>query len=192
MAIRDPAKWYPHDHVMEATLLKLIPRWVLPNHITIFRFLMTPFVVWLIAAGRLEPGIIAFLLVAFTDVIDGSMARTRNQITKWGTLFDPVADKLLIGAVLVVIVFEYVNPLLGITIIVLEFFMLLGGYIRLRRGVVTPANLWGKIKMFLQVAGVTFLLIAVMAGIDLFIPISFAVFSLAIVFALLSLVTHGI
>lgn len=190
--MRDPSIPYPHDRLLAATLLRFVPRWVLPNHVTIFRLLATPFVVWLVAAGHLPWGIAAFLFVAFTDAVDGAMARTRKQITEWGTLFDPVADKLLIGAMTVVIVFEYVNPLLGLTIIALEVVMLIGGYIRLRRGIIRPANNWGKIKMILQCTAVTLLLIAVQTGIDLFIPVSFGVFALAIVFALVSLLTHGI
>ncbi len=190
--MRDPAIPYPHDRLLAATLLRLIPRWVQPNHITILRFLATPFVVWLVAAGHLYEGIVAFVVVASTDAIDGAMARTRKQITEWGTLMDPLADKLLIGAMVVVIVFEHVNPILGVTIISLEALMLVGGYIRLRRGIVKPANTWGKIKMILQCAGVLLLLVAVATGIDLFIPVSGAVFALALVFALVSLLTHGI
>lgn len=190
--MRDPSIPFPHDRLLEMTLLRLIPHWVLPNHVTILRFLATPFVVWLVAADHTTAGIVAFLLVASTDVIDGAMARTRKQITEWGTLFDPLADKLLIGAMVVVIVFEHVNPLLGITIIVLEVLTLIGGYIRLRRGIVKPANTWGKIKMILQCAGVLLLLIAIATGYDLFIPISFGVFALALIFALVSLLTHGI
>lgn len=190
--MRDPAQLYPHDRVLAATVLKLIPHWVLPNHVTIFRFLATPFVIWLVAAGHITAGIIAFVLVAFTDAVDGAMARTRKQITDWGSLYDPVADKLLIGAMVVVIVFEYVNWLLGVTVIVLEVMALLGGYVRLRRGHKIQANIWGKVKMILECAGVTLLLIAVASGIDLFIPISLGVFALAIIFAVVSLVTHGI
>ncbi len=190
--MRDPSIPYPHDRLLEATVLRLIPRSVLPNHVTILRFLGTPFVVWLVAAHHLTAGIIAFALVASTDAIDGAMARTRKQITEWGTLFDPLADKLLIGALVVVIMFEYVNPLIGLTIIVLEVLTLVGGYIRLRRGIVKPANIWGKVKMILQCVGVLMLLLAVEAKIDLFIPVSFGVFAVAIVFALVSLLTHGI
>lgn len=190
--MRDPAQPYPHDYILDATILRLIPRWVLPNHVTMFRFLATPFVIWLVAAGHLTAGIIAFILVAFTDAIDGAMARMRKQITDWGSLYDPVADKLLIGAMVVVIVFEYVNWLLGVTVIVLEVTALLGGYIRLRRGHKVQANIWGKLKMILECTGVTLLLFAVASGIELFVPVSFGVFALAIIFAVVSLVTHGI
>ncbi len=190
--MRDPAKPYPHDYLLAATILRLIPHWVLPNHVTIFRFVATPFVIWLVAADHLVAGIIAFVLVAFTDAIDGAMARTRKQITEWGSLYDPVADKVLIGAMVVVIVFEYVNWMLGVTVIAMEAAALLGGYIRLRRGGKVQANLWGKIKMILECVGVTMLLIAVAFGVELFIPVSLGVFALAIVFAVVSLVTHGI
>ena len=93
---------FPHDKIMAVTFLPLIPRWVTPNAITIARFVLTPLVVFLILIENYNIGIPLFIATAFTDVLDGSLARVRKKVTKWGTLHDPVADKLLIGSSLAV------------------------------------------------------------------------------------------
>lgn len=136
-------------------------------------------------------GVPFFLLVAFTDALDGSLARVRKQITEWGTFYDPVADKLLIGSVVLLIVIQHVNPWFGFVIIALEVLIILGGFLRRIDGKLVTANVFGKTKMVLQVVGVMALLIAVWLGVDLFIPFSIGTLSLAIVFAIISLFTYG-
>ena len=88
-----------------------------PNQVTMARFFLTPLTVWFIWIGNYAWGVPLFVLTAFTDTIDGSMARTRNQITKWGIVFDPIADKLLIGSVLIVLILQNLSLYLGIIII---------------------------------------------------------------------------
>ena len=148
------SKIYPHDRLMAATVLKLIPAWVTPNQITILRMLLTPAVVWLLWSRSYAPGLPLFLVVAFTDMIDGSLARTRDQVTSWGMLWDPVADKLLIGSIGVLLLFRAFPSGLIAVVFGLEAAFLIGGYWRKRQGVIVSANWWGKFKMLSQVAGV--------------------------------------
>lgn len=190
--MRDPNKPYPFDYILGATVLKLIPRRVRPNHVTVLRMLATPFVVWIIAAGNYRWGIPLFLLTAFTDAVDGAMARLRKQVTEWGTIYDPVADKLLIGSLVFVVVLKYIHPFVGIALLVVEAAFIVGGYVSLKRGTLKPANIWGKIKMGLEVTGVTLLLVAIASGLDVILHISIGAFILALAFAIVSLVTHGI
>lgn len=190
--MRDPNKLYFHDRLLSATILRLIPGFVLPNHVTIARFVLTPFVFVLIALDNFKWGVPLFLLAALTDALDGSLARTRGQVTKLGTILDPVADKILIGGTIFLVVLEHVNVWLGLVIILLELIFLIGGYIKLKKGLVHPANVWGKIKMTLEVVGVSAILIALWADVDVLFNISFATFALAVVFALISLGSHGI
>ena len=103
-----------------------------------------------------------------------------------------ISTIIIIGSVVMLVVIKHVNLIFGIIIIVLEVMIMTGGYIRKRRGKITPANLFGKTKMILQVLGVAFLLIALWAGYSLFIPMSIGTLSLAIVFAVISLFTYGI
>lgn len=186
-------KPYPHDKLLAATVLKLIPRRVTPNQVTIFRFLATPFVVWLAIDQQYLWTIVAFLLVASTDAIDGAMARTRNQVTEWGSIYDPVADKLLIGSLVIVLVARYLNLSLAVVVVAIELLFILAGYFWKRTGHTVTANAWGKTKMFLQVLGVLFLLVALAYGMHpLFITLSLGAFGLAVVFAIVSLATQGI
>lgn len=189
---RDPKKLFPHDHIMKYTFVPLVPHFVTPNGITIFRMLATPVVLLILLSGNYSLGVPSFLFLAFTDALDGSVARLRGQITKWGTFYDPVADKLLITSVVLLIVIQHVNPIFAFLIIGLEVLIVFGGFIRKRNGKVTTANVFGKTKMFLQVAGVTMLLIAVWLGYDLFIPVSEGTLALAIIFAIISLFTYGL
>ncbi len=192
MQQRDPHKLFPHDYVMRYTLVPLIPSFVSPNMVTIFRMVCTPIVLYLLSIEQYQIGVPFFLFLALTDAIDGSLARLRNRITDWGTFYDPLADKLLIGSVVLLVVVKHVNPILGLIIILIEALILLGGYLRKCRGKVMGANLFGKTKMCLQVVGVGLLLVALWLGFDLFIPLSIGTLSLAVVFAVISLFTYGL
>lgn len=183
---------FPHDHLMRWTVIPLIPRWIKPNHITIFRLLVTPLVVLLLLMEQYAWGVPLFLIAAFTDALDGSLARIRKQITPWGTFYDPVADKLLIGLVVILIVFKHINVWFGLMIVIVELLIAAGALYRKRKGHIGAANVYGKIKMCLQVLGVGFLLLALWLGLDLFIPFSVGTFSVALVFATISLWTYGI
>lgn len=189
---RDPHKLFPHDYVLRYTIIPLIPSFISPNMVTMFRIVMTPVVLWLLYTGQFQVGVPLFLIVAFTDAIDGTLARLRNQVTDWGTLYDPLADKVLIGSVVLLVVIQHVNVFFGLLIVSVEAILLMGGYIRKRQGKHVGSNLFGKTKMFLQVAGVLMLLMALWVGYDLFIPISVGTLSLAIVFAVISLFTYGL
>ena len=189
---RDPSKLFPHDYLMRYTIVPLVPRFITPNMVTILRFICIPFVLYFLAIEKYSVGVPFFLIVAFTDALDGSLDRIRNQITEWGTFYDPVADKILIASVVLLVVVKHVNLVFGLIIVFLELLIIVGGYIQKSRGKVMSANIFGKTKMVLQVTGVGFLLIALWAGYDLFIPVSIGTLSLAIVFAVISLFTYGL
>ncbi len=183
---------YWHDKVLKKTLLKLIPTYVLPNHITVFRFFTTPIVVLLMLYGQYYIGLAAFLFVAFTDMIDGSLARTRNQITNWGKIYDPLADKILIGSMVFIIVLRYIDFWTSIIIISIEIIIIIVAWVRKARGREIQANWWGKIKMMLQVLGVTILLFSIIFDWAALLPFASGILYLAIAFAVVSLLTYGI
>lgn len=189
---RDPYKLFPHDYVLKYTLVPLVPRWITPNMVTIVRFFSIPVVLWLLYEERYAIGVVVFLLIALSDALDGSLARLRKQITTWGTFYDPVADKLFIGSVVLLIVLQNISVTFGLVIVGIELLIILGGYYRRLNGKIHGANIFGKTKMFLQVLGVSLLLLALWLGVQLFIPISVGVLSLAIVFAVISLFTYGL
>lgn len=187
----DKAQVYPHDVVMKYTFLPLVPRFVLPNHITIIRFLLTPFVAWLLLEENYSWGIALFFVAAFTDALDGSLARIRNQITAWGQTYDPVADKILIGSAVIILASKHFFYTI-IIMLAIDFSFIAAGWVWKAKGLEIKANVWGKIKMGLQVTGVFLLMVAIMSGAPIFLAYSYAAFCLAIVFALISFATHGI
>lgn len=188
----DNVRLYWHDRILAKTLLRLIPGDVRPNHLTVLRVLLTPLVCYYVWLEAWDVALPAFLFTAATDMIDGSLARVRKQITMWGTIADPAADKLLIGAVVVLFVAKEINPVFAAVIVVIEILIILSGVVRRKRGEYISANWYGKMKMLSQVIGVTALFIAKLSGVSLFVPFSVGTFSLAIVFAVISLLTYGL
>lgn len=189
---RDPHKLFPHDPVFAKLVIPFIPSTVTPNMVTVLRFVLTPFVLFFLVREQWSIGVPLFIFTAFTDAVDGSLARLRRKITAWGTFYDPVADKLLIGSVVLVFVAKYLGAPFALVVLGLEVLIILGGLYRRSRGVRTSANIFGKTKMCLQVVGVTSLLFSVSTGLPLFFPIAVIAFSLAIAFACISLLTYGL
>ena len=73
--------------------------WTLPNILTVCRIALCPVIALLPFITGYLPKIIAFvvfLIAAFSDLVDGRLARERNEVTEIGTLLDPLADKLLL------------------------------------------------------------------------------------------------
>lgn len=179
------------DQILEATFLKIIPRTITPNQVTIFRFLTVPFVFWLIFTERYLSGIILFAISAFTDALDGAMARTRNQITDWGKTYDPVADKLLIGLSAIVLLPKFLSHtvlflVLGVEILIVASTFYLQG----RADHVMQANLPGKIKMILQSFGVCLVMLYVITNRPALLIFSSYLFYISLVFAVISIFAY--
>jgi len=186
------AKIYPHDRLLAATLLKLVPKEATPNQITVLRMMLTPAVIWFLHEERYDLAIPLFFVTALTDMLDGSLARTRDQVTKWGIMWDPIADKLLIGSVALLLMLRHFPPALTAIILGLEAAFLAGGWFRHLQGETVAANWWGKIKMLFQVIGVILYMLFLMSGIEGLATASFAAFGIACVLAIISLFRHGL
>lgn len=189
---RNPHKLYRHDHLMARIVLPFVPHFVQPNHVTILRFLLIPFVAWYLWKGNYVVGIPLFVGTAFTDAIDGSLARVRKHVTRWGTFYDPVADKILIGASVLIMVGKFVNVWFAVLIVSIELLIALGGFLYRHKGKMQSASAWGKAKMFTQVTGITVLLFGVATGTAILIPVAVAILILAILLALISLYTYSL
>jgi CDP-diacylglycerol--glycerol-3-phosphate 3-phosphatidyltransferase len=193
MSKRAFSKLYPHDYLMKYTVIPLIPRWLQPNHVTLFRMLLTPFVVWVLFLGQYSLGIPLFILAAFTDVIDGSLARLRQQITPWGIFFDPVADKLLIGGVALTVALQYFHPILVFVAIALD---LLPAMVFLSRKnsshQMMMANVWGKTKMVTQFLSLACLLFGIFLHIPNLIVAGEITLGISLIFALIAAVTYSL
>jgi len=189
----DNVKIFPHDKILAKTLLKLIPQEVYPNHLTVLRVLMTPVILYFLWSEKWSVVVPLFLAAALTDLLDGSLARTRKRITTWGTVADPIADKLLIGSVMILFVAREINVYFAAVTVFVEVAIATTALVRRLRGQpYISANWYGKIKMLFQVIGVSTLLIARWSGVDMFVPFSIGTLSIAVVFALMSLYTYGL
>ncbi len=143
---------HPHDRFLNHSVLRFFPASITPNRLTAFRIFLTPIVFLLTLYGRYRTGFFLFIVAATTDALDGSMARTQNKITRFGMLFDPLADKLLIGSMVLILVFRYFNDLLGVAILGLEIIIITSALVaKIKFKSEIMANRWGKIKMLLHV-----------------------------------------
>ena len=130
----------------------------LPNILTLVRILLVPvLVVALLEAtpnGSLVAAIV-FALAAFTDGLDGYIARSRESITTFGKVMDPIADKLLIAAALLSLVsLDRVAPWVAMVIIAREFAVSGLRIAAGQQGVVIPASPLGKLKTMAQIAAI--------------------------------------
>lgn len=179
------------DKVLDFIFLRFIPSWVTPNQITILRFISIPAIITLLIAGYTGTGLALFVLAAFSDAIDGSLARTRKQITNWGILNDPLADKMLIGSTVAIMVTKYIHPILAFIVIGLEIVIFLSGLYKTRHGgKIIPAKMVGKIKMVLESFALITLFVFVLSGINIYLQISIFLLLLGVLFALLSLFVY--
>ena len=133
----------------------------LPNFLTLFRILLIPIYIGLFSAHSSTRSLVAatvFGLAALTDLLDGYLARRHSQITTLGQLLDPLADKLLVAAGLILLVqFQRVDSWLAFAIIAREIGVTGLRSIAASEGIVITADRLGKSKTFFQVMGILLL-----------------------------------
>jgi CDP-diacylglycerol--glycerol-3-phosphate 3-phosphatidyltransferase len=185
-------KLYPHDRVMKVLVLPLVPLFLKPNHVTAFRMMMTPVVLWILLAENYVIGVPVFFLTALTDVLDGSIARVRNQITPWGIFFDPVADKLLIGSVAILVGLKYFHPVLIFAAIILDIMPSIRWASHKHAGMIMMANWWGKTKMMLQVTSLMLLLLGILLGLPVLILVGEIALGASLFFSLIAVITYSL
>ena len=119
--------------------------WTIPNVLTIIRMLLIPVFVVLFFRGEKIAALCVFCAASLTDMLDGYLARKLNQITDFGKLFDPLADKLMVLTAMVCQTFWGPLPLIAVIIVAAkELLMVLGGVFMLSKDVVVYSNYFGK------------------------------------------------
>ena len=122
--------------------------WTIPNVLTMIRLLLVPVFVVVYFRTTAEPKYIVlaiFAAASLTDMLDGYLARKLNQITDFGKLFDPLADKLMVLSAMVCQAVTGVFPWAAVIVVACkELFMVLGGLFLLSRDVVVYSNIFGK------------------------------------------------
>ena len=146
----------------------------LPNYLTLGRIIIVPLLVVVLLTPVAEAwfgissyalAIAIFLAASLTDILDGHLARRRNQVSNFGKLLDPIADKLLISAALIVLVEKHLAPAWTVVIILGREFIVTGlRSIAATEGIVIQAQNIGKIKMWAQCVAIVALLVAGATG----------------------------
>lgn len=152
----------------------------LPNKLTLFRIFLVPVLclVWLfpyeeagIHIGFLTVGNITlsylnlivlgiFALASFTDFLDGNIARKKNMVTTFGKFADPIADKLLVNMMLLIMSYKHMIPLVCCILMILRDIVVDGcRMIAAQKGVVVSAGILGKLKTVLQMITIILILL---------------------------------
>ncbi len=134
-----------------------------PNLLTVFRILLVPVLAVVLlnevpGGDAVAAGV--FILASVTDVADGYLARRNDDVTTFGKLMDPLADKLLVTAALVSLVsLERLEAWVAMVVIAREFAVTGLRQLAMEQGHVVSASVWGKLKTALQIALVLVLII---------------------------------
>ena len=146
-------------------MVAFFSKWLTANHLTTLRVALVPIIYTGIVIGRDEHWILfstwlVFLFACLTDYWDGVLARHQGKTTKLGKLLDPVADKILIGSILVLLVgIDRAPALLTVILISREFIVNGLRSIAAVEGIVISASSGGKLKTISQMFAVGFLII---------------------------------
>ncbi len=142
----------------------------LPNYLSLARIVLVPLLVVILLTPFAEDylgissyalAIAIFLAASFTDILDGHLARRRNQVSNLGKLLDPIADKLLVSAALIVLVEKQLAPAWAVVIILGREFIITGlRSMAAAEGIIMQAQTSGKIKMWAQCIAIVALLVA--------------------------------
>lgn len=175
------------DGAIDKIFLRFIPNSVRPNQMTVVRFILIPVIYWLLINQMLILGLVVFIIAALTDAIDGAMARTRNQTTALGKVIDPIADKLMILAVLFYIGWDLLLIKVFVIYIFFEMLAVLLGYAFAPfLGRTIGANYFGKIKLNLQVLSIGIFILGVIISNKVMMNISKYVLFAALFFAVVA------
>lgn len=131
----------------------------LPNWITFSRLLGIPFLLYGLHNPTPEARWIClaiFLVASLTDWLDGYLARKLNQITDLGKFLDPLVDKLLVLAPLLVLIELGQIPAWGVFLILARELAIAGW--RVSQPKITGANIWGKLKTVSQIVAIALLI----------------------------------
>ena len=134
-----------------------------PNLLTVFRILLVPVLIAALLSGIESGDIVAavvFGIASLTDALDGYIARRNKDVTTFGTLMDPLADKLLVTSALVSLVsLDRLQAWVAMVIIAREFAVTGLRQLAMEHGEVIHASAWGKIKTAAQIAMVLALIL---------------------------------
>jgi CDP-diacylglycerol--glycerol-3-phosphate 3-phosphatidyltransferase len=140
----------------------------LPNKLTVGRLVLTVFFVACLSTSTHWGDVVAlilFIIASLTDWLDGYLARKLNQMTNFGKLMDPLADKVLVASALVCLIPLRALPAWVVIVIITREFLITGlRQLAASQGVILPADPLGKHKTAWQLITILFFLILLAAA----------------------------
>ena len=153
----------------------------LPNKLTILRVAMIPLCLLFALLGFHTAGAGVFALAALTDLLDGHIARKHNMVTNFGKFADPVADKILVLSVMIVLLYQGLFPWWAVCVVAIRELAVDGlRLVAVEQGLVIPAGKLGKFKTNAQI-------FSVLAAL-LFLP-GWLVMALAVIMSVLTVIS---
>lgn len=132
----------------------MIRHLTLPNQLTILRLFLVPVIGYTLSATftyHAQLSAAMYATAAATDTLDGQLARRRHSVTELGKFLDPLADKILVVTVLVILVGQNVVPAWVVVVIFGREFLITGlRFVAANQGVVVASTPWGKSKTLTQ------------------------------------------
>ncbi|MCX8029978.1 MAG: CDP-diacylglycerol--glycerol-3-phosphate 3-phosphatidyltransferase [Thermodesulfovibrionales bacterium] len=158
----------------------------LPTFLTFLRVISIPFFIIITPENPLL-GVSIFILASITDFLDGYIARKSGQITKFGIILDPIADKFLVISALILLVdMVKISAWIAILIIVREFLVTGLRIFALSKNIIMPSEVGGKMKAVTQMLSIIFLLLPGGLGSIYFYDIGLVLIYLAVIFTIIS------
>ncbi len=156
----------------------------LPNLVTLSRLLGIPILFWVLYDPTAQSRWVAlaiFIVIASTDWLDGYLARRLNQVTDLGKILDPLVDKLMVAAPLLILVGLGQLPAWGVFLIIARELFISGW--RVNQTTISGANIFGKLKTVSQIVAIALLIAPLSSA---WILPSLIAFWIAVIFTLLS------
>jgi CDP-diacylglycerol--glycerol-3-phosphate 3-phosphatidyltransferase len=164
----------------------------LPTILTFSRIVLVPLFIWITPTNHVL-GAMIFLVAAVTDIFDGYLARKTGQITKFGIILDPIADKILVISALVLLVdMMMISAWIAIVIIIREFVVTGIRMVALSQDIVIPAETGGKLKTGAQMSSLVIILLPGGIGPLDFYDIGLTLLYIALVLAVISGFNYGV
>lgn len=133
-----------------------MPRWLnLANLFTLSRLVLTPFIVRDILEGRHTRALLLFFIAAWTDAVDGWLARVSRSATSTGAYLDPIADKCLLSGIFLALGAASIVPWWFVVVVFgrdLYLLLAVAAMLALTKIRKFPPSRWGKLSTFVQIA----------------------------------------
>ena len=161
--------------------------WNVPNVLTMIRLLLIPVYWVLMSRDYYYPALAVYVVASLTDLADGYIARKYNQITNFGKLMDPLADKLLVCSGMICLIALDRIPSWIVCIIVAREFVISGfRLIAAEQGIVIAASYWGKFKTTFQMI----MVILMIMNVSVLQPLTTLIMWIATILTVISLVDY--